>query len=113
MPELSPDDPSIATAGTARTAELAKGGTDPVAERPRAFDRDRKRRASAKAPPAESEHAPPTPELRSRRLEARNGNEPGVRTSVKPSIATNDNLIDRTRRQARSAWAKHVQAVYR
>jgi hypothetical protein len=39
-----------------RTAELARGGTDPVAERRRAFDRERKRRASAKAPPPESQH---------------------------------------------------------
>jgi hypothetical protein len=38
-----------------RTAELARGGTDPVAERRRAFDRERKRRASAKARPAESQ----------------------------------------------------------
>jgi hypothetical protein len=97
MSELSPDEPSIATAGAACTAELARGGTDPVAERRRAFDRERKRRASAKAPPAESQHAPPTPELRSRRLGARDGNEPAVRSSVKPSIPTNDNLIDRTR----------------
>jgi hypothetical protein len=75
MFELSLDEPSIATAGTARTGELARGGTDPVAERRRAFDRERERRASAKAPPAESQHARPTPELRSRRLGARNGNE--------------------------------------
>jgi hypothetical protein len=46
MSELSPDEPSIATAGAARTAELARRGTDPVAERRRAFDRERKRRAS-------------------------------------------------------------------
>ena len=38
-----------------RTAELARGGTDLVAERRRAFDRERKRRASAKARPAESQ----------------------------------------------------------
>jgi hypothetical protein len=63
MSELSPDEPSIATAGAARTAELARGGTDPVAERRRAFDRERKRRASAKASLAESQHAPPPPKL--------------------------------------------------
>jgi hypothetical protein len=40
MSELPSDEPSIATAGAARTAELARGGTDPVAERRRAFDRD-------------------------------------------------------------------------
>ena len=97
MYEPSPDEPSIATAGAARAAELARGGIDPVAERRRAANRERKRRASAKALPAESQHAPPPPELRSRRLGARNGNEPAVRTSVKPSIPTNDNLIDRTR----------------
>ena len=33
MSELPPDEPSIAAAGAARTAELARGGTDPVAER--------------------------------------------------------------------------------
>jgi hypothetical protein len=49
-----------------RIAELARGGTDPVAERRRAFDRERKRRAAAKVPPAESQHAPPPPELRER-----------------------------------------------
>ena len=49
-------------------AEISRGGTDPVAERRSAFDRERKRRASAKAPPAESRGAP-----------------------------ANDNLIDRTR----------------
>ena len=97
MYEPSPDEPSIATAGAALTAELARGGIDPVAERRRAANRERKRRASAKARPAESQRAPPPPELRSRRLRARNGNEPAVRTSVKPSIPTNDNLIDRTR----------------
>ncbi len=69
MSELPPDEPSIAAAGAARTAELARGGTDPVAERRRAFDRERKRQASAKAPPA----------------------------SVKASTHANDNLIDRTR----------------
>ena len=79
-----------------RTAELATGDTDPVAERERASDRERTRGASAKAPPAESHLAPPTPQLRSRRLRARNGSEPAVRTSVKPSIQTNDNLINRT-----------------
>jgi hypothetical protein len=46
-----------------RTVELARGATDPVAERRRAFDRERNGRASAKAPPAESQHAPPAPEL--------------------------------------------------
>ena len=96
MSELSPDEPSIANAEIARTGEPARGATDPVAERRRAFDRERKPRASA-APLAENQHAPPTPELRSRRLGARNGDEPAVRTSVKPSIPTNDNLIDRTR----------------
>jgi len=45
----TPDEPSIATAGGARTAELARSGTDPVAERRRAFDRKRKRRAAAPA----------------------------------------------------------------
>ena len=63
MSELSPDEPSIATAGAARTAELARGGTDPVAERRRAFDRERKWRGSANALPAESQRAPPPPEL--------------------------------------------------
>ena len=63
MSELSPDELSIATAGTARNAELARGGTDPAAERRRAFDGDRTRRASAKASQAESQHAPPPPEL--------------------------------------------------
>jgi hypothetical protein len=58
MSELPSDEPSIAAAGAARTAELARGGTDPVAERRRAFDRERKQRASAKASPAESQHAP-------------------------------------------------------
>ena len=96
MSKLSPDEPSIATVGAARAAELARGGIDPVAERRRGVDRERRRRASAKAPPAKSQHAPPTSELRSRRLGARNGNEPAVRTSVKPSIPTNDNLIDWT-----------------
>jgi hypothetical protein len=51
MFELSPGESSIATAGAARTAELARGGTDPVAERRRAFERERKGRTSAKAPP--------------------------------------------------------------
>ena len=97
MSELFHDEPSIATAGAARAAEQARSGTDPVAERRRAFDRERQRRASAKVPSAESQDAPPTPELRSRRLGARDGNEPAVRSSVKPSIPTNDNLIDRTR----------------
>jgi hypothetical protein len=102
MSQLFRDETSIATAGAAPTAELARGDTDPVAEPPRAVDRDPKRRASAKAPPAESQDALPTPELptpelRSRRLGARNGNEPAVRSSVKPSIPTKDNLIDRTR----------------
>ena len=96
MSELPPDEPSIAAAGAARTAELARDGTDLVAERRRAFDRERKRRASAKAPPAESQHAPPPPELWSRRLGARNGDQPTVWSSVKPSIPTNINLIDRT-----------------
>ena len=63
MSQLSPDEPSIATVGAARTAELARGGTDPVAERRRAFDRERKRRASAKALPAKSQHAPQPAEL--------------------------------------------------
>jgi hypothetical protein len=54
MSELSPDEPSIATAGAARTA-LTRGRTDLVAARRR--DRERKWRASAKAPPAESQHA--------------------------------------------------------
>ncbi len=69
MSELPPDEPPNATAGAARTAELARGGTDPVAERRRAFDCERKRRASAKAPPA----------------------------SVKASTPAKDDLIDRTR----------------
>jgi hypothetical protein len=47
MSELLPDEPSIATAGAARSAKLARVGTDPVDERRRAFNRDRKRRASA------------------------------------------------------------------
>jgi len=59
MSELSPDAPSFATDGAARTAELARDGTDPVAERRRALDRERKRTASAIA--AESQHAPPSP----------------------------------------------------
>jgi hypothetical protein len=41
------------------TAELARRDTVPSAERRRAFHRERKRRASAKAPSAESQHAPP------------------------------------------------------
>ena len=41
MSELSPHEPSIATAGAARPAELARGSTDPLAERRRAFDRER------------------------------------------------------------------------
>jgi hypothetical protein len=118
MSELPPDEPSIATAGAARIAELTRSvthpvaerrrafariseltrsGTHPLAERRRAFDCERKRRGSAKALPAESQRAPPPPELRNQRLGARNGDEPAVRTSVKPSIPTNDNLIDRTR----------------
>src|ERR1700693_661727 len=40
-----------------RTAELARGATDPVAERRRAFDRERKRRASKTAPATRSEPA--------------------------------------------------------
>jgi hypothetical protein len=55
MFEPSPDEPSIATAGAARIAELARGGIDPVAERRRAANRECKRRASAKAPPAENQ----------------------------------------------------------
>jgi hypothetical protein len=65
MSELPPDEPSIATAGAARIAELTRGGTDPVAERRHAFDCERKRRASAKAPTAESQQTPPFHELRS------------------------------------------------
>ena len=42
MSELFHDEPSIATAGAARTAEQARGGTDPVAERRHAFDRGRR-----------------------------------------------------------------------
>jgi hypothetical protein len=72
MSELSPDEPSIATAGAARIAELTRGGTDPVAERRRAFDRERKRRGLAKALSAQSQRAPRPLELRSRRLGARN-----------------------------------------
>ncbi len=49
MLERPPDEPSIATAGAARTAEPGRGGTDPVAEDRRAFDRERKRRAAAPA----------------------------------------------------------------
>jgi hypothetical protein len=41
MSELSPDEPSISTAGPARSAERARGGTDPVASR-HAFDRGRR-----------------------------------------------------------------------
>jgi hypothetical protein len=59
MSEPFPDEPSIATAGAARTAELARGDTGPIAERRRAGDRERKRRASAKAPPAETVAKPP------------------------------------------------------
>jgi Toprim domain-containing protein len=94
MSEQSPDEPSIATAGAARTAELATGGTDPVAERRRAFERER--RASAKASLGKSQHTPPTPELRNRRLEARNGNEPSARSPVTMRPAANNNLIDKT-----------------
>jgi hypothetical protein len=50
MSDQPSDESSIATAGAARTAELARGGTDPVAERRHVFDRERKRRASVKAP---------------------------------------------------------------
>jgi hypothetical protein len=57
MPELSPDEHPIATAGAARTAELARGG--PIAERRRDFSRKRERRASAKAPLAETVAKPP------------------------------------------------------
>jgi hypothetical protein len=64
MSELSPDEPSIAAAGAARSAELVRVGTVPLDERRRAFDCERKRRTSVKAPPAESQQAPPTPELR-------------------------------------------------
>jgi hypothetical protein len=63
MPELCPDEPSIATAGAARTVELASGGIDPVIERRRAH-RERRRPASVKARPGESQYAPPPPELR-------------------------------------------------
>ncbi len=35
--------------------------------------------------------------IRDRRPGARNGEKPTVKSSVKPSQATNDNLIDRTR----------------
>ena len=63
MSELSPDKPFIATGGAARTAEQARGGTGLVAERRRAH-RERRRPASVKARPAESQHAPPPPELR-------------------------------------------------
>jgi hypothetical protein len=49
MFEIPPDERSFATAGASRTAELARGGSDPMAER-----RDGKRRASAKAPQAPS-----------------------------------------------------------
>jgi hypothetical protein len=107
MSEQSPDELSIATAGTGRTGELARGGTDPVAKRRRAFDREGTRRASAKAPPAESQHAPSPPELWSRRLGARNGDEPTVWSSVKPSIPANINLIDRTRQ----VWQRALAAA--
>jgi hypothetical protein len=107
MYEPSPDESSIATAGAARTAELARDGLDPVAERRRAANRERKRRASAKALPAESQRAPPSPELRSRRLGARNGDEPTVWSSVKPSIPANINLIDRTRQ----VWQRALAAA--
>jgi len=50
-----------------RTAELARGATDPVAERRRAFDRERKRRASKKGPPTQSEPASPPSELQERK----------------------------------------------
>jgi hypothetical protein len=56
---MSPCEPSIATARAARTAELARGDTGPIAERRRAFDRERKLRASAKALPAETVAKPP------------------------------------------------------
>jgi hypothetical protein len=59
MSELPHDEPSMAAAGAARTAELARSGTDPVAERRRAVGRERKLRASAKAPPAETVAKPP------------------------------------------------------
>jgi len=51
MSEPSHDDLSIATATAARTCGLARRGTDPIAEPRRAFDRERKRLESAKAPP--------------------------------------------------------------
>jgi len=59
MSELPPDEPSIATDEAAPPAEQAIGGTNSVAEGRRAVHRERKRRASAKALPAESQHAPP------------------------------------------------------
>ena len=45
------------------TVELARPDIVPSAERRRAFDRDRKRRASKAPPAAEGQHAPPPPEL--------------------------------------------------
>jgi hypothetical protein len=64
MSALSPDELSIPAAGAARSAELARVGTVPLDERRRAFDCERKRRTSAKAPPAASQQAPPILELR-------------------------------------------------
>jgi hypothetical protein len=63
MSELFHDEPSIATRGAASTAQRIRGGTNPIIDRRRAFDRERKRRASAKALPAKSQHAPQPAEL--------------------------------------------------
>jgi hypothetical protein len=60
MSELPPDDSSVASAGTARPAAQAGGGTNLVDDHQGALDRERKRRTSAKAPPTENQHSPPT-----------------------------------------------------
>jgi hypothetical protein len=51
---LSAEIPVVVVVPAERTA-----GAYSVAERSCAFDRERKRRASAKAPPAENQHPPP------------------------------------------------------
>jgi hypothetical protein len=109
MSELPPDEPSIAAAGAARTAELARGDADPIAERRRAFDRERKRRASAKAPPAESQHEKSSVVAKAGRIQSRHshstgqtgariGVEPKAIAILKPLTPANDNLIDQTRK---------------
>ena len=108
MSELSPDEPSIATVRAACTA-LTRGRTDLVAKRRR--DRERKWRASAKAPPAESQHAPLPPELHEKSSVVAKpfASNRGIRTPNNwvpdekwlPSLAENDgrNLTDEAARQ--------------